>query len=183
MIDAMNTRGDGHGSISRLTLAAALLAVAASAPVVAGCADVVQARGMERARESPEAVAREVLDAIERKSERGLRRLLVTREEHRNLLWPHLPERQTLPFEYVRGLNMHNTTEGIDEALRTYGGDNLEFVRIEFRREPERYESFTLHRGARVWVRRASDGTEGYIETLDVLVEWNGRWKPMNYAE
>lgn len=179
----MDTRRYGHRSVSPALVMIATLAVGAAALVGAGCADVAQARAMAHARESPEAVARAVLDAIERRDEVELRRLLVTREEHRELLWPHLPERETLPFEYVRELNMHNTTEGIDEALRTYGGDELEFVRIEFRGEPEHYESFTVHRGARVWVRRASDGEEGYIETLDVLVEWSGRWKPMNYAE
>lgn len=164
-------------------LVAAILAVGASVLVGVGCADVVQARAMARARESPEAVARAVLDAIEHENGRKLERLLVTREEHRALLWPHLPERKTLPFSYVRKLNRHDTREGIDAALRKYGGDELEFLRIEFLEQPERYEDFTLHRGARVWVRRASDGEKGYVGTLDVLVEWNGRWKPMNYAE
>ena len=164
-------------------VAATLLAVAVTALAGAGCSDVARARGMARAKESPEAVARAVLDAIERRSERGLRKLLVTREEHRALLWPHLPERGTLPFGYVRKLNRHNTTEGVDAALRKYGGAELNLIRVEFHREPEHYEDFTLHRGARVWVRRSSDGEEGYIETLDVLVEWNGRWKPFNYRE
>lgn len=163
--------------------AAAVLAVAVIALAGAGCADVVQARGMARAKESPEAVARAVLDAIERKSARGMRQLLVTRDEHRAFLWPHLPERGTLPFGYVRKLNRHNTEEGIDKALRKWGGAELELVRVEFLREAEQYDDFTLHRGARVWVRRASDGELGYIETLDVLVEWNGRWKPFNYRE
>ncbi len=174
-------RGDRNGSA--LLVLAALLAIAVTGLAGAGCADVARARGMARAKESPEAVARAVLDAIERRSERKLGQLLVTRDEHRDLLWPHLPERGTLPFEYVRKLNRHNTSEGIDAALRKYGGAELELIRVEFRREPEQYEDFTLHRGARVWVRRASDGEEGYIETLDVLVEWNGRWKPFNYRE
>lgn len=173
----------GHRRAAPLLVAAAVLAVGTAALAGAGCADVARARAMAHARESPEAVARAVLDAIERRDEAKLRRLLVSGEEHRNLLWPHLPERETLPFDYVRQLNMHNTTEGIEEALRTYGGAEFELLRVEFRREPEHYDDFTLHKGARVWVRRASDGEEGYIEILDVLVEWNGRWKPFNYAE
>lgn len=164
-------------------LAALIVAAAPLWAGLSGCADVVQAEAMAGARESPESVARAVLDAIERGSERRLERLLVTREEHRRLLWPELPERNTFPFEYVRLLNVHDTREGIEKALREYGGSDLELLRVEFRKEPERYEDFVLHKGARVWVRRASDGRVGYIETLDVLVEWNGRWKPLNYAE
>lgn len=176
-------RRTGHRSGSPLAVAATILAVGGAFLAGAGCADVVQARAMAHARESPEEVARAVLDAIERRDEAKLRRLLVTRDEHRNLLWPHLPERKTLPFGYVRQLNMHNTTEGIDQALRIYGGAEFELIRVEFQREPEHYGDFTLHKGARVWVRRASDGEKGYIEILDVLVEWNGRWKPFNYRE
>lgn len=163
--------------------AAAILAVGGAAFAAAGCADVVQARGMARAEESPEAVARAVLEAIENDSERQMENLPVTREEHRELLWPQLPERKTWPFDYVRKLNEHNTREGIDDALRSWGGSELELLRVEFRRESEHYDGFTIHKGARVWVRRPSDGETGYIETLEVLVEWNGRWKPMNYAE
>lgn len=168
---------------SPLALVATLLAVAATAWAGAGCADVAQARALATATESPEAVARAVLDAIRGENERKLESLLVSREEHRALLWPHLPERATLPFDYVRKLNRHNTQEGIDAALRKWGGAELELIRVEFTREPEHYEDFTLHRGTRVWVRRASDGEKGYIDTLDVLLEWNGRWKPMNYTE
>lgn len=165
----------------RVAAVAAALLAALTVLAAAGCSDVVRARGMARAEESPEAVARAVLEAIEERSERRLRRLLVTREEHRELLWPHLPERSTLPFGYVRELNTRDTQEGIDAALRKWAGAELELLRVEFTREPERYEDFTLHEGARVWVRRASDGERGYIDTLDVLVEWNGRWKPFNY--
>lgn len=179
----MTNKTKREGSASRPVVAAAILAAVVAALAGSGCADVVQARGMARARESPEAVARAVLDAIERRSERGMRKLLITRDEHRALLWPHLPERGTLPFGYVHELNRHNTGEGIDSALRKWGGAELELIRVEFLREPEHYENFTLHRGARVWVRRASDGEKGYMETLDVLVEWNGRWKPFNYRE
>lgn len=163
--------------------AATLMVVAVTAWAGAGCGDVAQARALVHARESPEAVARAVLDGIENQNERKLESLLVTREEHRALLWPHLPERETLPFDYVRKLNRHNSREGLEAALRKWGGAELELVQTEFTREPEHYDNFTLHRGTRVWVRRASDGEEGFIDTLDVLLEWNGGWKPMNYAE
>lgn len=178
---ARNT--DGRSAVAPVVPVIVLLGIAATAWAGSGCSDVVQARGLAYAQESPEAAVREVLSAIEADSERGLRQLLVTREEHETLLWPHLPERNTLSFGYVRKLNRHNTGEAITSALRKWGGAELELIRVEFTREPERYEEFTLHRGTRVWVRRASDGEVGYIDVLDVLVEWNGRWKPMNYAE
>lgn len=179
----MESTDTDRSGASPLVLATTLVALAATARAAAVCAGAARARALAYAKESPEAVARAVLEAIEHGSERKLESLLVTREEHRALLWPHLPERKSLPFGYVRKLNRHNTREGIDAALRKWGGAELELVGVEFTREPERYDSFTLHKGARVWVRRASDGEEGYIDVLDVLVEWNGRWKPMNYGE
>lgn len=164
-------------------LAATVLAVGAMAWVGTGCADVAQARAMAYAGDSPESVARAALAALEEKSEADLKRLLLTREEHRELLWPQLPERNTFPFEYIRELTMRDTRKAIDRALRVWGGTDFEFLRLEFTEEPEVYEDFTVHTGARVWVRRPSDGKEGYIEFLDGLVEWNGRWKAFNYRD
>lgn len=175
--------GRDRNGTSPWIAAATLLAAGATAWFGTGCADVVQARAMAHAEGSPEAVARAALDALEDSSEAGLNRLLLTREEHRTLLWPQLPERNTFPFDYIRELTMRDTREAIDRGLRSWGGADFELLRVEFTEEPERYEGFTIHTGARVRVRRASDGREGYIEFLDGLVEWNGRWKAFNYRE
>lgn len=132
---------------------------------------------------SPEELGRAVIEALGQRDREALEGFLVTRDEHQHLLWDELPESDDLPFEYARSLNMHNTDKGLDRALRDHGGEEYEFVGLEFTEPDEVYEDFTVHLGARLRVRRASDGEEGYLPILDVVVEYDGRWKPMNYSE
>jgi len=132
---------------------------------------------------SPEALARAVITALEQEDRDALWALMVTSEEHQNLLWEQLPESNHLPFDYARLINERNSTKGIGLAISEYGGNELEFVSIEFTDEPEEYEGFTLHFGTVLVVRRVSDGEEGALPILDVVLEYNGRWKLMNYKE
>jgi hypothetical protein len=144
-----------------------------------GCAD----RPLTDSKESAEALARAVLEGLEAEDREALDALLVTQDEHRDLLWDFLPESNDLTFEVAREWNVRNSQEGLGRALDRYGGTKFEFIRIEFTDDPEVYETFTLHRGTRLWVRRASDGEEGNLPILDVVLEMDGRWKLMNYEE
>jgi hypothetical protein len=132
---------------------------------------------------SPEALAEAVLQALEDEDRDALMALMVTRQEHQNLLWDQLPESNHLPFDYARELNERNTGKAITAALDNYSGTEFEFISIEFTGESEVYEGFTLHFGAVLTVRRASDGVEGTLPILDVVLEYGGRWKLMNYDE
>jgi hypothetical protein len=125
----------------------------------------------------------EVLDALRQQDGDALRALMVTREEHRDLLWQQLPSSQHFEFDYVRSLNERNSSKAIRNALNDYGGADFEFVSIEFTEPSEQYDGFTLHFGAQLMVRRASDGEEGILPILDVVLEYDGRWKLMNYDE
>jgi len=133
--------------------------------------------------DSPESLARAVLEALEARDRAAMEALWVTADEHRELLWDQLPESNDLPFDYARSLNERNTRKGIRNAIERFGGWSLELVSIEFTEPPERYDGFTLHFGTRLIVRRANDGEEGELPILDVVLERDGRWKLMNYDE
>ncbi len=133
--------------------------------------------------ENPEALAQAVLDALQREDRDALRALMVTREEHENLLWEQLPESNHLPFDYARQLNERNSNKGIGQAISRYGGNEFELISIEFTGPPEQYGGFTLHFGTVLTVRRVSDGEEGTLPILEVILEYDGRWKLMNYDE
>lgn len=156
--------------------AAALLAVV-------GCGRLEGRTPLTNSFPSADALGRAVVAAVESRDREALEGFLVSREEHRELLWDQLPESDDLPFDYARSLNMHNTQKGLDRAFRDHAGSELEFLRLEFTEPDEVYENFKLHFGARLWVRRVSDGEEGYLPILDVVLEYGGRWKPMNYSE
>jgi hypothetical protein len=132
---------------------------------------------------SAEAATQAVLDALARNDREAMEALLLTSEEHRTLLWDQLPEKNYFSFGYVVDLKQHNSEEGLRDALSTYGGQQFEVVSIEFEKGVEGYSDFRLHRGAKLIVRRVSDGREGELELVDVFVERNGGWKPMNYKD
>ncbi len=139
---------------------------------------------LRHARPGAEALARSVLDGLEARDREALERLLITREEHRELLWDALPESRTYPFAYVRRLTERSTREALGRALARHGGDRLQLVELSFRREREVYDRFTLHRGAELIVRRPDTGEVGALGILDVFVEWEGgRWKLMDYDD
>jgi len=144
-----------------------------------GCADT----GLLGSQASADALARAVLDGLEARDRQALEALLVTGDEHRDLLWSELPESNHLRFDVARELNVRNTREGLTRALDRFGGQQYELVAIEFTDPPEVYETFTLHRGTALRVRRSSDGREGNLPILDVVLERNGNWKLMNFDE
>lgn len=132
---------------------------------------------------SAEALADAVLEALEQEDRDAMLALMVTSEEHLELLWEQLPESDHLPFDYARDLNERNSVKAITAALDDFGGTEFDLVSIVFSEDAEQYEGFTIHLGAVLTVRRVSDGVEGTIPILDVLLEYGGRWKLMNYDE
>ena len=168
-------------------LAGLVLVLLGLALLAGGCGSAegrpVDGAGLGHAHRSPEAMARGVLAAIEADDREALERLLVTREEHRDLLWEQLPESGYMQFGEARLMNERNTDEAIRDALRAYGGRSFELVEIRFTGEAEVYDDFTLRRGARMRVRDESGGEIGELLVLDVVLEREGLWKPMHYVE
>lgn len=180
MSSSRRVRGPRTPAAVQLLLAAAFVVLAAL--VLPACRGLEARSGLTNARRSPDAVARAVLEALEARDRAALEGLLLTREEHRDLLWEKLPESNTWPFEYARWLTEHNTRKALTRALERYGGRSFELLEVEFEEEPEVYEDFTLHPGTILWVEEGG-GNTGRLELLDVLVERKGGWKPMDYEE
>jgi len=138
---------------------------------------------MEGAYPSAEALIEAALDAVAREDTAKMKSLLVTRDEHHDLLWPSLPESGDLSFEYARWLNEHNTGKAMRRALERFGGQKFRLERIEYTRGTETYPGFTLHMGATLTVVREADGAEGELTLVDVLVERPEGWKLFDYEE
>lgn len=158
------------------------LAVALAA-AACGRADASSAPRMEGAYPSAEALVEAALDAVAREDTAKLQSLLVTRDEHHDLLWASLPESEDLSFEYVRWLNEHNTGKAMRRALERFGGETFRLEKITYTEGTETYPGFELHLGARLTVVRESDGAEGELTLADVLVERPEGWKLLNYKE
>lgn len=162
----------------------AFLVVGMAAAVGAACSDLTaRSSPLTHARESPEALAQAALDALEARDDSALAALKITRTEYETLLWPELPDREHMPFEFVWSINHANSRKARRNLLSDFGGRGLELVEVELGEEVETYESFTLYLDARMTVRRGSDGEEGTIPLMDALVEMNGTWKFMNFRD
>jgi hypothetical protein len=152
--------------------------------LLVGCGESLEARsGLRGAFPSDTAAIQAALDAVQAEDAEALEAMLLTREEHRTLVWDSLPEKDYFSFDYVRLLNEKSSTKAITRALERYGGQELELLDVEYEKGTETYGDVTLHRGAKIRVRRSATGEEGEIALVDVLFERNGGWKLMNYVE
>lgn len=148
------------------------------------CGESLETRsGLENPHPSDRAAIQAALDALGSEDRAAMETLLLTRDEHRNLVWDSLPEKNYFSFDYVRLLNEKNTDKAITRAFERYGGQDLELLEVTYEKGTEEYGPVTLHRGAKILVRRGTDGRESEITLVDVLFERNGGWKLMNYVE
>jgi hypothetical protein len=151
--------------------------------LVQSCSDIASGTPLANARTSPEALARAALAALNAGEGDALDSLRVTREEYQTLLWPHLPDREHVPFEFVWSVTGPRSRKARREVMGDYEGIALQLVKVDLGQEVERYEAFTLFKEARMTVRRTDTGEEGMIPLMDVLVEMDGGWKFLNFAE
>ena len=160
-----------------------IVIMALSAPILTGCREFSARSHLSEARRSEEALAEAVLEALSRQDGVALQGFLISREEYETLLWPELPDKAYTPFDFVWGLNAANTRKGLAQLVNRYGGAEFELLSLDFTEEPEEYESFRLHPGVAVTVRRLDTGEVGILPSFDVLIEYGGEWKLLNYDE
>ena len=151
--------------------------------VLAGAGCTEAGSPLANARSTPEALATAALEAIEAEDEDALRTLMVTREEYETLLWPLLPDRHQMPFDFAWSVTGPRSRKARRQALSEYGGEPLALERVELGSEVERYEAFTLYRRSRIWVRRTDTGAVGMMPLMDTVVEMAGGWKFMNFVD
>jgi len=123
------------------------------------------------------------LEAVVAKDEETLSSLMITRDEYLNLLWPSLPDRHQMPFDFVWSVTGPRSRKARRVILEEYGGLPLELVRVDLGEDVEEYDSFTLYRDAHMTVRRADTGQEGVFPLMNAVVVMGGGWKFMNFAE
>lgn len=166
---------------SRRALRVTLLAVAFIG--TAACADAVASSPLDNAYRSPEALAEAAVAALVAQDEEALAALAVGREEYETLLWPELPDRNHVTFDFIWGMSEPRTRKARRNQLRDFEGVPLEVVRVEIGDEKEIYESFTLNKDSRLFVRNTETGEEGQLPLMDVLVEMGGAWKFLNFRD
>jgi hypothetical protein len=134
--------------------------------------------------ESPEAVARAVLDGFAAGDVDGLRRLALSETEFRQRVWPELPAarpERNLPFSYVWGDLKQKSDGSLSTLLARYRGHRLELVSLRFGGVTP-YRKFVVHRDTVLTVREPATDSSEDVRVCGSLIEQDGRWKLFSYA-
>jgi hypothetical protein len=133
--------------------------------------------------DSPEAVARAVLDGFAAGDADRLRRLALTETEFRQRVWPELPAsrpERNLPFSYVWGDLKQKSDQSLAVLLKRHQGRRLLLDAVRFESTTP-YQTFVVHRKTTMDVRENGSGPEG-LRLLGSMIEQGGRWKVFSYV-
>jgi hypothetical protein len=135
--------------------------------------------------ESPEALARAVLDAFAREDVETLKSLPLTKEEFRLHVWPKLPASRPergLPFDYGWGDLHQKSIASIAGNFARYKGRKLELLSIRFKDGKTDYGTFVVHRESEMRVKDRESGIEFNLSLFGSVMEYRGRYKIFSYV-
>jgi hypothetical protein len=147
---------------------------------IAGCAP----SPLQHAQPSAEALARAVMDAVERRDEAALRRLAINEEEFRDHVWPELPAarpERNMPMSYVWGELRQKSDGGLRTLVAEHGGQHYNLVELRFEGDTTDYAAYRVHRGS-VFVVRQGSGTTRELRLSGSMLEKGGAWKVFSFV-
>lgn len=162
----------------------ALVSLLFVAALAGGCGAAATPSSSGHWADSAEALARDVLRAVERGDRVRLQQLAVSEDEFRALVWPQLPSSRPavgLPIEYAWSDLQTKSVAYLHNTLATFGGQPLDFVEIRFAGEVTDYETFRVHRKSVIVVRAASGETRR-VRLFGSMIEEGGRVKVFSYV-
>lgn len=133
--------------------------------------------------DSPEAVVRAVLDALARRDTVALEALVLSEQEFKDHVWPHLPAarpERNLPFSYVWGDLHQKSRQSLARTVREIGGRRLRLDRLSFSGQTA-YPGAVVHREAVATVTD-ENGYTADVRVCGSLIEQGGRWKVFSYV-
>jgi hypothetical protein len=134
--------------------------------------------------DSPEAAARAVLAALDRRDVETLERLALTEDEFRRLVWPQLPAsrpERNIPLNYAWKTTHARSRQQLQERLAEWPPGGLELVKVEFAEETTDYQTYRVHRDTTLTLR----GADNNVVTKRIfgsMIEQNGRYKVYSYV-
>lgn len=129
--------------------------------------------------DSPEALARAILDGLAADDPAALHSLRITREEFALFFWPEFPaSRPVNNLVADDAWTFHNADchDGVSELLSAFGGKRLVFDYLEFTAGVAPYTNFKLYHGAQIHARDEF-GQPVTLGHAPLFAERNGRWK------
>ena len=163
-----------------LLLAAVLATAACSSPSEPSRA----APPLANTFESPEALARGVLDALAARDLPRLNSLALSEAEFKAHVWPELPvsrPERNVPFEYAWGQMKQRSDGSLQSTVGRYAGRKLIFVRTRFTGETTQYASFEVMRDSEI-IASDESGRDLVLHLYGSAMSKNGRYKLYSYV-
>jgi hypothetical protein len=134
---------------------------------------------------SAAALAEAILEGVNENDVEALRRLIVSFDEFKTILWPEFPEsrpstkiRAEDAWDFLFRGNLSGSSRGVhDWAIEPLSLDHLSYA---VGLTP--YSNFNLYRGMTIHAKTA-DGRAVALDFTRTIVERNGRWKVYRYSD
>lgn len=139
---------------------------------------------LPNAQESPEALSRAVLTAIERRDADALHALALNKGEFAEDVWPELPAarpERNLSSSFVWGDLNQKSNITLRDTLAAHGGKKYAFVSIRFLGPTTAYKSYRVHREGELTVKDA-EGNERLLRLFGSVIEKGGGYKVFSYV-
>jgi hypothetical protein len=159
-----------------------IIAVTLTALLIAGCSR--SPASLPNSHDSPEALARAVLEAIERRDVQSLNSLAINEQEFQAHVWPELPAsrpERRLPFSYVWGDLHQKSNAALTQTLARHGGRKHTLLGMNFVGETTSHETYRVHRKSEVTLRDG-EGHEHTARLFGSALEEGGRFKVFSYV-
>jgi hypothetical protein len=135
--------------------------------------------------DSPEALARAVLEAFAKEDVETLKNLPLSKEEFRLYVWPKLPAsrpERNVPLDYAWGDLHEKSVHAIASNFNRYKGRKFELISIRFKKGKTDYGSFIVHRESAMRVKDVETGKEMDLALFGSVMEWRGKYKLFSYV-
>lgn len=140
-------------------------------------------RSLAPAFESDDALARAVLDALEKRDSERLLALSVSRDEFADLVWPTLPASRPevgMPMTYVWQDSFSKSRGSLAQTIEAFGGQRLTLVRVGFSGRQTDHRGVAIARRSYLVVKD-DQGQERQIRVFGSVIRQAGRSKVYSY--
>ncbi len=140
-------------------------------------------RKLQNAERSEWALSVKALEALAKRDAAALGALRVTEREYKELLFPEFPAAgpgRTTPVDTHWYLLDMKSVKGLQEAVRDYGGENLELLEVTPAGGVEEYKTFRLLKKVSLKVRRPS-GEQAQLRIFGSIVVLDGQYKLLSF--
>ncbi len=134
--------------------------------------------------ESPEAVARAVVEGLRGGDLAALKGLALSETEFKHLVWPKLPAarpERNLPMDYVWGDLAGKSDANLRARLGGWQDRGFVLVSLSFKGGVEDYGTFKVHRES-VLILKDREGREQTGRLFGSILEHQGRFKVFSYV-